>query len=241
MGIIENLIKLRLQAATVVHKSALSPSAIHLRLKSEKIKTADFVPGYFLRVGVGLDREELSFRDKLRSYTVWNIDKNEGTVDLAVVTHSKGIGAAWAEACKTGDQVFFTWHTCKFTVNDQADSYLMIGDLSALAHLYEIRRNLSTDKVIKSIFYSTDKSDFFEDIDGSTPFLFNEMPENPEKEIIEKIEKLLPQMEGNKMVYIGGDSRLCVSLTQYFRKELKWNSKQIKTKPFWNPNKKGLD
>nr|WP_197482116.1 SIP domain-containing protein [Polaribacter atrinae] len=48
-------------------------------------------------------------------------------------------------------------------------------------------------------------------------------------------------MKGIKMVYIAGDSRVCIALNQYFRKELNWNTKQIKTKPFWNPDKKGLE
>ncbi len=43
------------------------------------------------------------------------------------------------------------------------------------------------------------------------------------------------------MVYIAGDSRVCVALNHYFRKELHWDSKQIKTKPFWNPEKTGLE
>jgi NADPH-dependent ferric siderophore reductase len=51
----------------------------------------------------------------------------------------------------------------------------------------------------------------------------------------------LPKLTGRRMVYIGGDSRICVSLTHYFRKELQWEARQIKTKPFWNPDKKGLE
>ncbi|WP_368855182.1 hypothetical protein [Polaribacter sp. 20A6] len=43
------------------------------------------------------------------------------------------------------------------------------------------------------------------------------------------------------MVYIAGDSRVYVALNHHFRNELNWSTKQIKTKPFWNPDKKGLE
>ncbi|MEQ8807788.1 MAG: SIP domain-containing protein, partial [Imperialibacter sp.] len=73
------------------------------------------------------------------------------------------------------------------------------------------------------------------------PFTFYEMPPNPVPEIVEEVKKLVPEMKGRTMVYLAGDSRVCVALNQYFRKELHWSAKQVKTKPFWNPTKKGLE
>jgi NADPH-dependent ferric siderophore reductase len=239
MGIIENLLKLRLQPAEIVYKAPLSPSAFHIRLKSEKLKYDGFVPGYFLRLGVGMDDQTAGIRDKVRSYTAWDYDAIQGTVDLAVATHSEGIGAQWAKSCQEGDRVYFTWHKCKLIVDDAADSYLMIGDLSALAHLYKIRRHL-TNKQVQGIFYSQQISDLYKDLDGAEPFSFYGLPENPIEQLKEKIEAVMPTMTGKKMVYLAGDSRVCVALNHYFRKELKWDTRQIKTKPFWNPNKKGM-
>ena len=240
MGIIENLLKLRLQPAEIVYKAPLSPSAFHIRLKSEKLKYDGFVPGYFLRLGVGMDDETAGIRDKVRSYTAWDYDAVQATVDLAVATHSEGIGAQWARRCQVGDTAYFTWHKCKLVVDNAADSYLMIGDLSALAHLYKIRRHLP-NKQVQGVFYSQEISNLYKDLDGTEPFSFYELPENPIEQLKEKIEAVVPTMSGKKMVYLAGDSRVCVALNHYFRKELKWDTGQIKTKPFWNPDKKGLD
>lgn len=242
MAIVENLLKkLWLQDAVIDKKTKLSESAYQIRIKSESIRKADLSPGYFLRIGVGIGREELSLNDKVRSYSVWDIDKSNGTIELAVATHSEGIGAKWAEQCKAGDKLYFAWQKGGFLVDDSADSYLMIGDLSALSHLYVIRRNLSRDKKIESILYSRYKDELFPDINGTTPFHFYELPQNPYEEIISKIKEVLPLMTGRKIVYIAGDSRICVALSRYFRKDLQWDAKQIKIKPFWNPNKKGLE
>lgn len=241
MGIIDNLVKRFSEQGTIAYKSKLSEAAYHIRIQNDRIKKTDFIPGYFLRLGVGIGVSETSFTDKIRSYSVWSIDKTEGTIDLAIATHSNGAGARWVKKCEAGSEVSFLWKKGNFVLDDHAESYLMIGDLSALSHLYIINRNLPNDKKVESIIYSEKLNELFADIDGSTPFHFYEMPQNPYAEIVRMIKEIIPDMTGRKMVYIGGDSRICVALNQFFRRELHWDTKQIKTKPFWNPDKKGLE
>ena len=156
-------------------------------------------------------------------------------------TQSNGSGAKWVEQRQIGDNVYFSWKKGNFILDESADSYLMIGDLSALSHLYIICRNLSKNKQVESIIYSQHIKELFTDIDGTNPFNFFELPQNPINEIISKVKEIVPKMNGKKIVYIGGDSRICVALNKYFKQELNWNPKQIKTKPFWNPDKKGLE
>lgn len=242
MGLIENILKkVVLQEAIITEKTKLSEAVWKIRLQSDSIRKVDFIPGYFLRVGVGLNDKDLSLKEKIRSYSVWNINKAEGYLDLAVATHSKGIGAKWATHCKAGDQVYFKWKKGNFLVDDSADSYLMIGDVSALSHLYMINRNVPKDRKVESIIYSQNKSELFSEIDGTTPFDSYEMATNPYHDIIAKVKEIVPKMTGKKMAYIGGDSRVCVALNQYLRKEFHWETNEIKTKPFWNPDKRGLE
>lgn len=117
----------------------------------------------------------------------------------------------------------------------------MIGDLSALSHLYVIQRNLEKGKQIEGIIYSPDKREMFSDTDQTNPFGFYEMPLNPQEEVLDLVKGKVEKMQGKKMVYIAGDSRICIQLNKFFKKELGWNSNQVKTKPFWNPEKKGLE
>lgn len=242
MSIIENILKkVVLNEAVITEKVILSQSVFKIRLQSESIRNANFLPGSFLRMAIGIGNEEVSLKDKIRSYSVWDINSKEGFLDLAIATHSNGMGSQWAKECQVGDQVYFKWKKGNFLADDSADSYIMIGDLSALSHLYMINRNIGENKQVASVIYSEQKSELFPDIDGSIPFDFFEFPQNPSTEIIAKLKKIVPELKGKKMVYIAGDSRLCVALNQFFRKELQWPTKQIKTKPFWNPDKKGLE
>ncbi|OHX67700.1 siderophore-interacting protein [Flammeovirga pacifica] len=242
MNFIENILtSVVLDEATILEKNQLSKAAYRIRTQSDKIKNLDFLPGSFLRMGIGIGKDELSMKDKVRSYSVWDIDQKAGHMDIAIATHSNGIGSHWIKDCKVGDRVFFKTKKGKFLVDDQAESYLMIGDLSALSHLYMIRRSLPSDKLVKGIVYSQRQEELFDDVDGTSPFDLYELPQNPILPILTKIKEVLPELKGKKMVYIAGDSRLCIELNQFFRKELNWETKFIKTKPFWNPEKKGLE
>lgn len=57
-------------------------------------------------------------------------------------------------------------------------------------------------------------------------------------ELTEKIKGIFGNLSGKKMIYIAGDSRICVALHEYFKKELRNGNKQIRVKPFWNSEKK---
>ncbi|WP_116769011.1 siderophore-interacting protein [Maribacter litoralis] len=241
MGIVESIIKKVLEKGTIIENTKLSESVYKIRIQSEDIASYDFVPGHFIRLGVGIGQDEISMKDKVRSYSVWDIDNEKNTIDLAIATHSRDIGAKWVESCTPNDTVYFKWKKGKFLIDTNADSYLLIGDISALSHLYIINRNLPNTKQVKSFVYSQSNEDFFKDISENKPFDFHVLNENPSVEIIQKLNSIVPEMKGNKMVYIAGDCRVCIALTNYFRKELNCSAKQIKTKPFWYPEKKGLE
>ncbi|WP_347375081.1 SIP domain-containing protein [Aequorivita sp. Q41] len=241
MALLENIMKTIMDKGVITSKEILSESVYKIQIQSDAVKTMDFVPGCFIRLGVGIGKKANSKNDMVRSYSIWDIDKDLNTFSLAIATHSNGIGALWAKDCMVGDTVYYKTKTGKFTVDTTANSYLMIGDLSALSHLYIINRYLSEDKKIESIIYNKNVSELYPDINNSTPFNFYDIEENNPKEIIAQIENLIPKLKGEKMAYIAGDSRLCIAINKYLRNELKWNTKQIKTKPFWNPAKKGLE
>jgi len=241
MGLFTTVLKQILKEGTITDKKRISESVFQLTIQSEFFKSVDFVPGHFLRLVIGIDNDQLTREDSVRSYSVWGIDQKNGVVEIAIATHSQGAGANWAATQKKDSPIYFNWKKGKFVLDTISDSFLMIGDLSALSHLYMIRRNISQEKQVESIIYSQHRDELFADLDGSLPFDFYEMQENPFEQILERVKKIVPIMKGTKMVYIAGDSRVCIALTQYFRKELGWSSSQIKTKPFWNPLKKGLE
>lgn len=242
MSLMEKLIKsVVLEEGFIAEKEQLSSSAYRIRLKSESIKSLSFVAGSFLRMGVGLGQDELSLKDKIRSYSIWHIDQEQGFVDIAVATHINGVGSDWIKRCGVGDKVYFKTKKGNFLADASADSYLMVGDLSALSHLYMLRRNIGDNKLIKGLIYNTERKELFADVDGSLPFDLSEMQGENVNVLLKEVKTILPELIGSPKVYIAGDSRICVALHRYFKEEAAWSVKQIKTKPFWNPLKKGLE
>lgn len=84
MEIYENIVKRFTEEGTIEYKTKLTEAAYHIPIQDEHIKKVDFIPGYFLSLGVGFGISDILFKDKVSSYSVWNIDKSEGTLDLAI-------------------------------------------------------------------------------------------------------------------------------------------------------------
>ncbi len=180
-------------------------------------------------------------QDKVRTYSIWQYDPKKAIIDMAVCTHTTGIGTRWAKEVAIGNTIYFSGPKGKFTIDQSGDYYLFVGDISALAHLYEINRHLTQPKPVISIIYGEEEADSFPDLTGEKPFTFYQLPQNPGSFVIDQLRSLMKPMSGKGLAYVGGDSRLCVTLNQYFRNSLSWKSQQIKTKPFWNPVKTGLE
>lgn len=240
MGVIDNIITLVFKQGIIVHKSQLSKSVYHIRIQSTSFKNIEYTPGDFLRVFVGKGQTEFSIKEKIRSYSIWCLDTEKCELDMAVTILGKGPGAQWAIECKEGDIAHFIWHKGKFKIDSSADDYILIGDVSALSTLYDFNRRL-TGKKVYPIIYSQDEDDFFGDIDGSEPFKFNCIPNNSFAIIRIKLKFLKLKLKPNTNVYVAGDSRICVAVTQFLRKEWNWDSRRIKAKPYWNPEKTGLE
>ena len=107
MALIENIIKKIMNNGVITSKEKLTESVYKIEIQSEAVKTMDFVPGCFIRLGVGIGQEASSKKDMVRSYSIWNIDKDKKIFSLAIATHSNGIGAQWAKDCTVGDTVYY--------------------------------------------------------------------------------------------------------------------------------------
>jgi hypothetical protein len=57
----------------------------------------------------------------------------------------------------------------KFLLNPTAPAYTLLGDISCLAHFYELRRHLPAQVPVVSVIHARHADDCFADIDGSWP------------------------------------------------------------------------
>ncbi|TRW24662.1 siderophore-interacting protein [Flavobacterium zepuense] len=239
MGILNSIIDIISNKATVIYKQQLTPKTWHIKLKVNGADFKNYIPGEHLRVLVGR-HNNANLSDMVRTYSVWNYDELQQTADLAVCTFSDGWGAQWANKVAVGDPVLYSGPKGKFTIDNSAQNYLLLGDVSALSHLYELRRHAGINKNVTGIIYADSKDFIFPDLSNSTPFGYLKNEENIlETVITEVVWNNIPKE--NTLVYIAGETAFCTGMNNYFRKVQEWPSKQIKTKPFWHPDKKGLE
>lgn len=244
MSLINSGFKTKFLKGTITQKEKIAEHTYHLRVQGDDIKNMDYISGQHMKVVVGLNRDAAQ-NDKVRSYSIWDYDKTKGTMDVAVCTLSAGLGANWIELVQPNDDFYFFLKTT-LTIDDTAESYFFIGDISTLAHFYKLKRSLSPDKKIFSFIYGDNEADFFPDLDGSKPFDLYRLPSNkfspaPIEFLQDKISYVLNSSEnqqtGHYIAYIGGDARVCATLPPYFIQKFNWKPEQIKMKSFWNPDK----
>lgn len=240
MRITDSLARGFLNSAEVISKTEIAEHVFHVVLSGKELKNLPYVPGQHVRIFIGYGMDT-GFKDKIRTYSVWKYNSVSGTLHMAICAHSDGPGSNWIKSLETGSTVYLSAPKGKFIVDAAASEYVFIGDSSALAHLYEIRRHLPVDKSIRGIIYAEKETQLFPDINGSSPFDFYALPENP----LQQIEKIMHDAyAGNAsetIAYIGGDGRMCIGLHAYFKKVKGLHTRNIKTKPFWMPGKKGLE
>lgn len=238
MNIIQTIINKAFHTATLIHKEQITPSTYHIRIKLKGNSFKNYIPGQQLRVLVGLDNIA-SLSNLVRTYSVWYYDELKNEADLAVCTFSNGQGAKWVQSIAPGDTIYFRGPEGKFTIDTDAENHLFLGDVSSLAHLYELNRHTGHGSKASGIVYSSSKLHHFDDIFPKRNFGFLQSAGDILEDIISEIS--WNGISKNTTVYIAGETAFCVGLHKYFKNELGFSPKQIKTKPFWHPEKKGLE
>ncbi|MFT4031320.1 MAG: siderophore-interacting protein [Siphonobacter sp.] len=240
MSFFDNIAKKLLKKAVLTEKCLIAEHTYHIRLAGDELLQLPYTPGEHMRIMI-TGKIPTSLSEKVRTYSVWQYDPEEGILDMAICTYSNGVGARWVQDIQVGEMVYFAGPRGNFTIDTTGDFYVFVGDVSSLAHFYELKRNLDSTKKIYSLMYAEQSADFFPDITNKKALAFYQLPLNPINVLREELASLLSPTQGKGIVYVGGDSRVCVDLNRFFRKELAWENKQVKTKPFWNPLKTGLE
>jgi len=238
MSLLDSIVARISERATLLSKQPLTYHAWHLRIQLAAAEPLAYTPGQHLRIVIG-HGQAVAMRDMVRTYSVWRYDTANQVMDIVVCTFSGGAGARWVQHLQPGDTIYFRGPEGKFIADTSGDFYILIGDPSSFAHLYELYRNLP-GKPIYGVLYAAHTDDHFADINGRFPLPFTTLPENPGSALIQSVNDILQQCKGKGIVYVGGDGRVCVTMSRHFR-QLGWSSRQIKTKPFWMPGKKGLE
>ncbi|MGI4874049.1 MAG: siderophore-interacting protein [Janthinobacterium lividum] len=229
MSFLNLLARQVMQQAEVIAARRIAAHTYRLTLAGPALVGWAYVPGQTLNVFFGLAAagDEASLRK--RTYSIWGYDALAGRLELAVCTFSGGPGAQWAARCRPGDVVHFYGPGGKFLLDPTAPAYALLGDVSCLAHLYELRRHVPVGVPVVSVVHAYHADDCFPDLDGSLPLHFVVADTLTAAQYLAAAQGLVP----GALVYWGGPQATCVAGHHLLQREEHWPTERLKTKPFW--------
>lgn len=230
MSFLNSLARQVMQQAEVVAARRIAAHTYRLTLAGPALVGWAYVPGQTLNVFFGLAAagDETSLRK--RTYSIWGYDAVAGRLELAVCTFSGGPGAQWAARCRPGDVVHFYGPGGKFLLDSTAPAYVLLGDVSCLAHLYELRRHVP----VVSVIHARHADDCFPDLDGTSPLHFVVADTLTAAQYLAAAEAQgLALANPRALLYWGGPQATCVAGHRLLQREWQWPSERLKTKPFW--------
>ncbi|MCP1996079.1 FAD-binding oxidoreductase [Flavobacterium sp. HSC-61S13] len=218
-------------SGVILQKRQIALHTYHIKIQSAYFSRIKYQAG--LAIEVFLSNPYYDSGSVARTYSFWNYEPVYNTVDLAINTFSNGRGSRWVKSVQLGDVIFFKPPSAQIPLDETADEYLLIGDVTALSHLYEIHRAIAVSKRVSSLVFSANSADFFADIDNSFPLTSIIVNSLKPELIVEHIPQCFSQQTPNAIAYIFGDSKTTSLLENYLKQHPSFNLRKIHVQNFW--------
>ncbi|WP_431774281.1 siderophore-interacting protein [Streptomyces cucumeris] len=229
----------------VTQTGPVTPSMRRILLRADAPVPFTWTPGQHVRVQLN---DPLSMGgilrpgETLRTYTIWEFDPGERTLELRVHLYDgDGIGLSWARTAAPGDPVTLWWPQGDFVLRE-APYHLFAGEETASVAFAPMLRALAPSARVYGVLESAgpehdppmpDRPDPLRRVhrDGasaaSSPLLHD---------AVAALE--LPAEPG--FAYLAGEARSCRMVRDHLVRERGWPKSAIRLKPFWAPGRRGL-
>lgn len=243
---------------TVVKKEFITPHYIRVSFKSNQIEelsqatvgihnkifipqkgaTRIFFPEY--------DNEKHQWKPQpenekciVRTYTHRGIDTNRKEIWIDFVAHGdEGKASGWAISAKNGDILGVMMKSGEAELFPQVESYLLVGDATAIPVISVILSNLpptAKGVCIIEVHGSEDEQKLFTNANIEFVWLHNSQPHLGSK-LATKTKKLVLPNE-NRFAFIAAEFTAVKEIRQFLRKEKLWNRDEVDAYSYW---KKGV-
>jgi NADPH-dependent ferric siderophore reductase len=179
----------------------------------------------------------------LRTYSVWNYDGE--TIELIVYEHdaSDGPGAEWARTVQPGDELRLLKPEGSFTITP-AGYHLFAGEETAQVAYGAMLRALPTGTPVYGCLEvdgPDERLDLGKDESWDLRWSYRRgRPAASARTLVSAVRDLdLPTEPG--MAYLAGEARTIQLVRRHLVEERGWPRRNVRTKPFWSPGRRGLD
>ncbi|MEW1721469.1 siderophore-interacting protein [Streptomyces sp. NPDC093109] len=213
----------------------LTPTSKRMRLAGPKLTGLNWQPGDHIRVRIG---SLLT----LRTYSVWDADPDRGWIDLVLFDHGTpdSIGLQWAEAARPRQYVVFMRDARAIRLKPDARWHLFAGEETAAAGFGSLLRALPVDVPVFGVHQAATEADHIDLPRPLTRIARHGAPAASSEQLVAAVAALdLPDTPG--AAYLAGEARTIQMIRGHLVNDRGWNRRDIVTKPFWTPGKRGMD
>jgi NADPH-dependent ferric siderophore reductase len=235
-------------SATVSEIEQLTPRMRRIRFGGPRLQGLTWTPGQHIRLqvaGLGASVLRLHPHDALRTYSIHDADPDAGTLDIAMLDHDGDLNSVspakqWASAISIGDQVRMTRPQGNFVIRHQAPYHVFAGEETASVAFGAMLRNLSASAEVHGVIEGATRADHLPLARPLTQVERGDTPAADSAVLTEALRALrLPDHPG--VAYLAGEARTIQAARKILITERGWDRRNIHTKPFWTPGRRGMD
>ncbi len=233
--------------AEIAHVEQLTPRMRRVRIAGPELNWPSWRPGQHVRLHVGDGRaatwRSLAGRDALRTYSIWDRDPGAGTLDLVMLDHGGDApGATWARRARAGRPVMLSKPQGNFVTRPDAPYHLFAGDETASVAFGAMLRALPADAWVWGAVEAATDGDHLR-LPRAADLVHvsrDGAPAAPSGILVDAVRSLeLPDEPG--VAYLAGEARTIQAIRAHLVTERGWHCRNVITKPFWTPGRRGLD
>jgi len=239
--------------ATVVKKSWLSPHLIRVNLGGLTDYATTGIPDEYVRVLIPKPGEPLVLPEisddwvvtfpegvvepEQRVYTVSDHRVVDGMVeiDLDIVVHAGGIGATWAQHCKSGDDVGLIEPHGLYAAPEGVSWQLLVSDLTGVPALARILRGLQPGQRAEVTVVVNDVADQIP-LPSPADVTVTWSVVAGENDLTGALSAAVTECDlpaSDRYVWLAGEARASRSVRRYLRRELGWPQSDFYTCGYW--------
>jgi NADPH-dependent ferric siderophore reductase len=208
-----------------------------ITISATELRGQPWRPGQQVRVRTG--DPKTGDRGPKRSYSVYAYA--EDSIELCVLDHGEdGPGSAWARRIAVGEPVDLSRPEGSFVLRKGAPYHLFAGDETASVPFAAMLRALPA----KATAYGVVEVDSPQDrlpLPDSITWAYRAGGSAASSEsLVEAVRQLtLPDEPG--VAYLAGEARTIQMVRKHLVKDRNWSKRDVVTKPFWTPGRRGMD
>lgn len=205
-------------------------------------KVLEALPGQQIRIQVGSSAGAVDWLvGQLRTYSVWEV--GAGYLDVVVLDHGDGPGAVWGRRAEVGQSVRFLRPQGDFVLRGGAAQHVFIGEETASVPFGAMLRALAlrADQQGLAIVEVDDPADRIA-LPGTVNWHYRHGASAVgSASLVEAVRVAELPAAGSAVAYVAGEARAVQMVRGHLVEERGWARRDVVTKPFWAPGKKGLE